>query len=310
MMTAGEKHAIASFTVARSRMSPMVEAMPPATLAATNRLGSVAGASARPATSQPMRLSQLTSHPPVNPVWPVTKMRLPRKTISKSSKEESVVMRATSHAKPQDHRMCDTHATFVRLTRSLGGIRPHLRYHRFAAQDAFVRLRNFRPGKALEPSLAARCAELAEILGRTKAFFDLARQDSRGNPDITAVVGFGRTKPPTAGPLHNLCSVARRHGEKRRASSSRFKQDERRILDFRGEDEQVRLEKSVDYFLARQVEAKHGFLEGRPRDIGRRVRVGRRPSRGLDARGQLDHFWLRGRRRWENPFHHALQASL
>jgi hypothetical protein len=43
----------------------------------------------KPAMSQPMRLSQLTSQPPVKPLCPVTNTRTPRRASSNSSKEES-----------------------------------------------------------------------------------------------------------------------------------------------------------------------------------------------------------------------------
>src|SRR5579871_3538595 len=109
MITCGRWCAIASRTVAKSRMSPIVETMPSEIPAATNRLGSVAGASARPATSQPMRLSQLTSQPPVKPVCPVTNTRAPRNASSKSSRRDSELMFRTHGADLRPCRMDNDH---------------------------------------------------------------------------------------------------------------------------------------------------------------------------------------------------------
>ena len=81
--------------------------MPSPISAAANRFGDVTGASASPATSQPSSFSQVTSQPPVKPVWPVTKTRCPRSRASKSSEtgRRSSVMRAFHETGPMIHRL-------------------------------------------------------------------------------------------------------------------------------------------------------------------------------------------------------------
>src|SRR6516225_1059138 len=62
----------------RSRRSANTEWTCCPTPAVSNRLGVVDGGWLMPVTSAPRRASQSDSHPPLNPVWPVTSARTPR----------------------------------------------------------------------------------------------------------------------------------------------------------------------------------------------------------------------------------------
>ena len=65
-------------TALRSRMSPTRDRSLLAISSRMLRLGSVAGASEKPVTSAPIRVSHAQVHAPLKPVWPVSRTRLPR----------------------------------------------------------------------------------------------------------------------------------------------------------------------------------------------------------------------------------------
>ena len=73
-----EVRATAARTACASRRSPMMETMPRPTSASVNRLGCVGGCRLKPVTVAPSSASHSAVQPPLKPVWPVTRTRLPR----------------------------------------------------------------------------------------------------------------------------------------------------------------------------------------------------------------------------------------